>query len=99
MKGRKHTGGSRAAELTMQEHLWLEREMQHRAHELWLAGGCRRRSALDHWLQAERETWGRFERIPPVAERKRRGGARSAGHAHDEETRSNHERRLYEHLH
>jgi hypothetical protein len=63
MKDRKQ--GARRVELTVEEHLWLHRRMEQRAHELWLAGGGRRKTALENWLQAERETWGEFERTSP----------------------------------
>ncbi len=62
MKDRLHKG-TRA--LTVEEHLWLHQRMERRAHELWLADGCRRTNALKNWLQAERETWAAFRRIPP----------------------------------
>jgi hypothetical protein len=62
MKARKQKRGCRAAELTAEEHLWLHRKMERRAHELWLAGGCRR-SRLNDWLRAEREIWPQFERM------------------------------------
>lgn len=62
MKDRMHKG-TRA--LTVEEHLWLHRRMELRAHELWLAGGHRRAATLQNWLQAERETWAAFRRIPP----------------------------------
>lgn len=63
MKDRKQ--GAKRAELTAEEHLWLHRQMEQRAHDLWLAGGCPRTAALDDWLRAERETWKEFERNPP----------------------------------
>ena len=58
-------GGGESPELTVEEHLWLHQMMERRAHELWLARGCRPESALDDWVQAERETWKKFHRIPP----------------------------------
>ena len=30
-------------------------QIEERAYELWLAGGCAHGNDLDHWLQAERE--------------------------------------------
>ena len=67
MKDRKQGSANGAAELTMGEHLWLHQHMEHRAHELWLAGGCQRRTSLNNWVQAERETWKKFEKIRPVS--------------------------------
>jgi hypothetical protein len=77
MKDRKQSEINRMAELTAGEHLWLHQEMERRSHELWLAGGCRRRAALSDWLQAERETWKKFMRRRPgtSAFRKQCGGA------------------------
>ena len=69
MKDGMHRKGSQDGRaeppaLTVEEHLWLHRMMERRAHELWLEGGGRRRSALENWLRAEREVWGEFERMP-----------------------------------
>jgi len=64
MKDGRQRQGSGAMALTVEEHLWLHRMMERRAHELWLEGGGRRRSALENWLRAEREVWGEFERMP-----------------------------------
>jgi hypothetical protein len=61
----RRSGSSALPGLTVEEHLWLHRRMERRAHELWLARGCQPESALDDWVQAERETWKKFHRIPP----------------------------------
>jgi len=69
MKDRKE--GAKRAELTAEEHLWLHRHMEQRAHDLWLARGCPQMAALDNWVQAEHETWEEFERTsPPTRETK-----------------------------
>jgi hypothetical protein len=72
MKDRK--SGAKRAELTVEEHLWLHRRMEQRAHELWLARGCPRKAALDNWLQAERETWKEFERTSAHAREPKTAG-------------------------
>jgi hypothetical protein len=33
----------------------VREQIEKRAHEIWLAGGCRHGEELAHWLQAERE--------------------------------------------
>ena len=33
----------------------LRQEIETRAHEIWLAGGCCHGDDVSHWLQAERE--------------------------------------------
>src|SRR5579859_7804292 len=48
--------------LTADEHLWLQKEIENRAHELWRAGGCRPNLTLNDWLQAEREIAEKFFR-------------------------------------
>jgi hypothetical protein len=40
---------------TAEEHLWVQREIERRAYELWRAGGCRHHTTLHDWLLAERE--------------------------------------------
>ena len=40
---------------TVADHLKVQREIEQRAHELWLAGGYRQNTALENWLNAERE--------------------------------------------
>lgn len=37
------------------DRLRLEEQIEKRAYELWLAGGCRHGNDLGDWLQAERE--------------------------------------------
>jgi len=37
------------------EHLPPQEQIEKRAYELWLEGGCRHGNDLDDWLQAERE--------------------------------------------
>jgi hypothetical protein len=45
---------------TVADHLKVQREIEQRAHELWLAGGYRQNTALENWLNAEREVLGDF---------------------------------------
>lgn len=40
---------------TVADHLKVQMGIEQRAHELWLAGGSRQDTALDNWLNAERE--------------------------------------------
>jgi hypothetical protein len=40
---------------TVADHLKVQMEIEQRAHELWLAGGYRQDTALENWLNAERE--------------------------------------------
>ena len=45
---------------TVADHLKVEMEIEQHAHELWLAGGYRQDTALENWLNAEREVLGDF---------------------------------------
>jgi len=45
---------------TVADHLKVQMEIEQRAHELWLAGGYRQDTALENWLNAEREVLGDF---------------------------------------
>ena len=45
---------------TVADHLKVQMEIEQRAHELWLAGGYRQDTALENWLNAEREVIGDF---------------------------------------
>ena len=45
---------------TVADHLKVQMEIEQRAHELWLAGGYRQDTALENWLNAEREILGDF---------------------------------------
>jgi hypothetical protein len=64
MKDRNRGKASGVARLTVEEHLWLHRKMERRALELWLEGSGRRRTTLNNWLEAEREVWAEFARLP-----------------------------------
>src|SRR5467141_2196308 len=55
MKVRNQRRTNSAAGLTADEHLWLQKEIEKRAHALWRAGGYRQMTGLNDWLQAERE--------------------------------------------
>jgi hypothetical protein len=48
--------------LTADDHLQVQKEIESRALELWLAGGCRQTASLHDWLQAEREILEQFIR-------------------------------------
>ena len=45
---------------TAGEHLEVEQQIERRARELWCLQGCQDGSALDDWLQAEREVLEHF---------------------------------------
>jgi cytidylate kinase len=45
---------------TAGEHLEVEQQIERRARELWCLQGCQDGSALDDWLQAEREVSEHF---------------------------------------
>ena len=51
-----------AVSLTADEHLWLQKQIEKRAHELWRTGGRRPNATLNDWLQAEREIAEEFFR-------------------------------------
>lgn len=48
---------------TSEEHLRVQEQIERRARELWCAGGRRHGTALNDWLQAEREVLEQFIRI------------------------------------
>jgi hypothetical protein len=55
----------RTDELAMESHLDLEERVRRRAHEIWKAHGSNGNdTALDDWLQAEREVLGRDPHQP-----------------------------------
>jgi DUF2934 family protein len=62
MKMRKQTKMQHAVNLSADDHLRVQKEIERRAHELWLAGGCRQTASLHDWLQAEREIMEQFIR-------------------------------------
>jgi len=45
---------------TTGEHFRAQKRIERRARELWYAGGCRPGTALNDWLQAEREILEQF---------------------------------------
>jgi hypothetical protein len=45
---------------TSGEHFRAQQQIERRARELWCAGGCRPGTALNDWLQAEREVLEQF---------------------------------------
>jgi hypothetical protein len=47
---------------TAEEHLGVQEQIERRARELWSVGGCRRDTALNDWVQAEREVLEHFIR-------------------------------------
>jgi hypothetical protein len=50
---------------TSGEHLGVQEQIERRARELWCAGGCRLGTALNDWLQAEREVLEQFMGFVP----------------------------------
>jgi len=55
----KQTRG-KVPEFTAADHLTVQMQIEGRAHELWLAGGAHENTALDNWLNAEREVVEEF---------------------------------------
>jgi hypothetical protein len=47
-------------EFTIEEHLRVQREIEARAHQFWLAQGCALKSALNCWRKAEDEVLAEF---------------------------------------
>jgi hypothetical protein len=45
---------------TVKDHLSAQEQIERLAHELWSAGGCRHGTALNDWLEAEREVLDQF---------------------------------------
>lgn len=46
--------------LTRDEHLQVQKEIERRAHELWNAAGCRQTASLNDWIEAEHEVMEQF---------------------------------------
>ena len=40
---------------TVVDHLKVQKQIEQRAYELWLAGGSHQNGALENWVRAERE--------------------------------------------
>jgi len=53
MKSKPHKNNNRPAQSSSEDA--LHEQIEKRAHEIWLAAGCRHGDALGHWLQAESE--------------------------------------------
>src|SRR5271163_2447994 len=47
----------------VEEHCRVQQQIERRANELWCAGGCRHGTALNDWLQAEREVVEQFIQV------------------------------------
>lgn len=47
----------------VEEHFKVQQQIERRANELWCAGGCRDGTALNDWLQAEREVVEQFIQV------------------------------------
>ena len=67
MKGRNQRRMNSAMSFRANEHLWVQKEIEKRAHELWQAGGFPPMASLDYWLQAEREMLEKL--LPTLFER------------------------------
>ena len=50
-KSQKNNNGT----LTSSTKADLREQIEKRAHEIWVAGGCRHGDHVKHWLHAERE--------------------------------------------
>jgi hypothetical protein len=58
---RTRRGMPRGADIfTAAEHLLVQMEIEKRAEEIWVEGGCRENSPLGDWLQAERQVVEQF---------------------------------------
>ena len=62
-------------EITLEEHLRVQRQIVERAHRFWLAKGCALNYALDDWLKAEDELLTEF--VKPRHERHRQPASRT----------------------
>jgi hypothetical protein len=47
---------------TIEEHLRVQVEIEHRAHQFWFAKGCTSNNALNDWIKAENEVLAEFAR-------------------------------------
>ena len=45
---------------TVEEHRWVQEQIEKRAHKFWLARGSRQGTALSDWLRAEHEVLEHF---------------------------------------
>ena len=61
-KNMKQTRG-KVPDFTVADHLKVQMQIERRAHELWLAGGSHQDTALDNWLNAEREVLEEFIQV------------------------------------
>jgi hypothetical protein len=75
MKVRKQRRMNSAVSFTADEHLWVQMEIEKRAHELWRTGGCPPMASLNYWLQAEREMLEKL--LPTLFQRAESRGALS----------------------
>jgi len=50
-KSQKNNNGT----ITSSAEAGLREQIEKRAHEIWVAGGCRHGEHVMHWLRAERE--------------------------------------------
>jgi len=57
------SGKNQMLGFTSGEHLGVQEQIERRARELWSVGGCRHGTALNDWLQAEREVLEQFIRV------------------------------------
>jgi len=51
---------SKVPVFTVADHLKVQMQIEQRAHELWLAEGAHENTALDNWINAEREVLEEF---------------------------------------
>jgi len=57
---REHPMFAERIVFTVEEHLRAQEQIERLAHDLWSAGGCRHGTALNDWLEAEREVLEQF---------------------------------------
>jgi hypothetical protein len=73
MKVRNQRRMNSTVSFTVDEHLWVQKEIENRAYELWRAGGRPPMASLDYWLQAEREMLDKL--LPTLFERAKSRGS------------------------
>ena len=56
----KQTKREKIPVFTVTDHLKVQMQIEQRAHELWLSEGAHENTALDNWLNAEREVLEEF---------------------------------------
>jgi hypothetical protein len=45
----------------------IQKKIELKAHQIWLAEGCQDNRAMDHWLQAEEEICAKKDKVKRVS--------------------------------